>query len=142
VTGRAVLLDTGPLVAYLDRRDSHHAWAFDRFSEVTAPMLTCESVISEACFLTRHLPRGNQSVLALLQRGAVKVQFSLQEQLHAVANLVDRYRNVPMSLADACLVRMSEVISDCMVFTLDTDFRVYRRHRRKAIPLLMPAGPN
>jgi predicted nucleic acid-binding protein len=140
VTGHATLLDTGPLVAYLDRRDFHHQWALDRFAEVTAPMLTCESVISEACFLTRQLPGGIEAVLRLLARGAVQVQFSLQEQLDAVAQLATRYSNIPMSLADACLVRMSEIVSDCMVLTLDADFRVYRRHGRKVIPLLIPTG--
>jgi predicted nucleic acid-binding protein len=133
-----VLLDTGPLVAYLDRRDFHHAWAFDRFAEAIPPMLTCESVISEACFLTRHLHRGMESVLRLLERGAVRVQFSVQDEWDAVSKLGNRYSNVPMSLADACLVRMSELVEDCTVLTLDNDFRVYRRHRRKSIPLLIP----
>ncbi len=137
ITG-TVLLDTGPLVAYLDRRDFHHRWALDRFAEIIPPLLTCEAVVSEACFLTRHIPGGIESVLRLLEQGAARVQFSVQEELHAVSNLMRRYGNVPMSLADACLVRMSELTADCLVLTLDNHFRVYRRHGRKGIPLLMP----
>lgn len=133
-----VLLDTGPLVAYLDRRDFHHRWAFDRFAEIRPPLLTCESVISEACFLTQHLPHGIESVLRLLEQGAVRLAFSLQEEVNATATLAGRYSDVPMSLADACLVRMSELSSDCVVLTLDSDFRVYRRRGRKTIPLLIP----
>ena len=135
-----VLLDTGPLVAYLDRRDSRHRWALDRFAEIAPPLLTCESVISEACFLTRHLPGGAESVLRLLELRAVRVAFSIQDELNDVTRLLGRYSNVPMSLADACLVRMSELIPDSVVMTLDNDFRIYRRNRRQRIPLLIPAA--
>jgi predicted nucleic acid-binding protein len=127
-------------VAYLDGRDQHHRWALERFSEITPPMLTCESVISEACFLTRRLTGGIRSVLLLVEHGAVRVAFSLQEEVDAITTLVNRYRNVPMSLADACLVRMSEIVPDCSVLTTDGDFRVYRRQGRKSIPLLIPSG--
>ena len=137
IPGR-VLIDTGPLVAYLDRRDHGHRWAFDRFAEIAPPMLTCEAVITEACFLTRHISGGSESVLRLLEQGAVRIQFSVQEESDALAALMRRYRSVPMSLADACLVRMSELVEDGIVLTLDSDFRIYRRHRRKSIPLLMP----
>jgi predicted nucleic acid-binding protein len=102
--------------------------------------LTCESVISEACFLTRHVPHGTESVLRLLEQGAVRAQFSVQEELDAIAKLVNRYRNVPMSLADACLARMLELVENCQVLTLDSDFRVYRRPRCKRITLLIPPG--
>jgi predicted nucleic acid-binding protein len=132
------LIDTGPLVAYLDRRDHRHRWAFERFAEIAPPLLTCESVITEACFLTRHISGGSESVLRLLEQGAVRIQFSVQEESNALAALMRRYRNVPMSLADACLVRMSELTADCVVLTLDGDFRIYRRHRRRSIPLLVP----
>ncbi len=133
-----VLLDTGPLVAFLDGRDFHHPWVLERFAERKPPMLTCESVISEACFLTRRMHDGHESVLPLIRQGAVHSQFSLFEHLDAIAQLMRRYRNVPMSLAVGCLVRMSELVENCQTMTFDSDFRVYRRHRRRSIPLLIP----
>ena len=126
-------------MAYLDRRDRYHQWALTQFAEIIPPMLTCESVISEACFLTRHIPKGVESVLRLLEQGAVQVEFSVQDELETITKLVGHYSNLPMSLADACLVRMSELIDGCNVMSLDSDFRVYRRHGNKSIPLLIPA---
>jgi len=138
VINRSILLDTGPLVAYLDRRDARHSWAFDRFAEITPPLLTCESVISEACFLTGRIPDGIESVLRLLEQGGVQIGFSLQDEQEAVVGLMRRFSDRPMSLADACVVRMSEIVADCTVLTLDSGFRIYRRNRRQKIPLMIP----
>lgn len=133
-----VVLDTGPLVAYLDGRDAHHVWAMEQFSNVAPPLWTCEAVISETCFLLRRWKQGRDAVLSMLEHGAVRIHFSLDEEHHPVAALMRRYADLPMSLADACLVRMSELTADCAVLTLDRDFRVYRRHGRQKIPLLIP----
>ncbi len=135
---RAVLLDTGPLVAFLDRRDRYHRWTEDRWGELTAPLLTCESVVSEACFLLRGLPGGSRAVMELFARGVVRVDFSLDREVPAVARLLAKYADVPMSLADACLVRMSELHTESAVFTVDRDFRLYRRHSRRVIPAISP----
>ena len=116
---RTLLLDTGPLVAFLDRRDVYHRWAHERFANTYSPLLTCESVISEACFLTRGIPSGNESVLRLWEQGIVLVPFSMQQELTTVLALVQRYRNVPLSCADASLVRMSELVDDCAVLAPD-----------------------
>jgi predicted nucleic acid-binding protein len=133
-----VLLDTGPLLALINKRDQHHAWAVARFADMKPPLLTCESVLAEACHLTDRLRGGKQGVLELIQRGAVELAFALKEHFTPVSSLMRRYANVPMSLADACLVRMSELVADAVVFTLDSDFRIYRRHSRQSIPLLIP----
>ncbi|MBC8875948.1 MAG: PIN domain-containing protein [Planctomycetes bacterium] len=133
-----VLIDTGPLVAAIDRRDQWHEWSNRHVGQSPAPLLTCESVLSEAWFLLRSTDIGRRSLLDLLERGAVQVGFSLQGHLPRVVELIRRYANVPMSLADGCLVRMSETIPDSVVVTLDSDFRIYRRNRRQIIPLLTP----
>ena len=102
------------------------------------PLLTCEAVITEAAFI---LGTGTPNVLAMLgmiERGALRGAFDLTEHVRRVRALMERYSNVPMSLADACLVRMTEVHTEAVVWTLDGDFRVYRRHGRQAIPTLMP----
>ncbi len=135
---RGVLLDTWPLHALIDQRDQYHAWAQLQFAEMVPPLLTCEAVISEACFLARRTHGGPQAVLELFERGVARLAFDLGANFAPVSALMQRYANVPMSLADACLVRMSELVADCAVFTLDSDFRIYRRHGRQKIPLIIP----
>jgi predicted nucleic acid-binding protein len=133
---RAVIVDTGPLVAFLNRRDRYHSWALEQFGSLPAPLLTCEAVLSEAAYLVRNLPGGPEAVLELVARGAVVPSFRLQDEIAAVRTVVKRYGR---DLADACLVRMSEIHSDCAVLTIDTEFRdVYRRNGRKAIPTRLP----
>ena len=133
-----IILDTGPLVAFLDRRDRWHAWAKAQMAEITPPLLTCESVVSESCFLLRDLPGGVQAVMRLWEQGVFTVDFVLNDHRESIEKLLSRYSNVPMSLADACLVRMSEVTGGSEVCTLDSGFRIYRRHGRQVIPLLFP----
>ena len=136
---RAVALDSGPLVALLDRRDRYHRWATEHWADVDLPFLTCESVLSEACFLLRHVPRAAAPVLELVNRGAVKIAHSVEADVEAVARLMSRYADVPMSLADACLVRIVERHPSITVLTLDRDFRVYRAQGRRVIPTVMPS---
>ncbi len=135
---RNVLLDTGPLIALLDRRDRYHAWARDQFGDIVPPLLTCEPVLAEACYLTRRIDGGPAAVLELFDRGVARLHFAIADNFAEVAALMDRYADVPMALADACLVRLSERIDRCLVLTLDSDFRIYRRHKRQPIPLLIP----
>lgn len=135
---RRVILDTGPLVALLNRKDRHHAWAETVWGEVEAPLLTCEAVVAESCYLLRGLDGGSSAVLELIRRGAVALAFSLADESAAVARLIKRYRGVPISFADACLVRMSELFTGSEVLTVDGDFRVYRRQGRGVIPTWMP----
>ncbi|MEO5912718.1 MAG: PIN domain-containing protein [Luteolibacter sp.] len=133
-----IIVDTGPLVAYLDRSDQDHAWAKDRFMQVTQPLLTCEAVIAESLFLLRRGGINPDGLLNLISRGLVVPEFSLAAEIQAIQHLMRTYRNIPMSLADACLVRMSEIHERSVVMTLDSDFVVYRKSRRKVIPLLKP----
>mgnify|MGYP003449622730 FL=1 len=101
-------------------------------------MTTCEAVLSEACFLLHRINGGQDAVLELVARGIVTVTFSLAAELAAVRKLMARYASIPMSLADACLVRMSELDPRATVITLDSDFKIYRRNRRQTIPVLLP----
>ncbi len=125
-------------MAFLDRKDRYHRWTEDRWGELPAPLLTCESVVSEACFLLRGLHGGSRAVMELLARGVVQVAFSLDREVSAVARLLAKYADLPMSLADACLVKMSELHAGSAVFTIDRDFRHYRRHSRGVIPAISP----
>lgn len=133
-----VVIDTGPLVASLHRDDQYYDWARQQAASLPRPFLTCEAVLTEAYFLLRALPVAQQGLSGLLRDGLLQTPFHLADEINAVTGLMERYANVPMSLADACLVRMSELYSDSVVLTTDSDFNIYRRHRRQAIPTLMP----
>jgi predicted nucleic acid-binding protein len=133
-----ILIDAGPLVAILDHRDQNHEWAEQQSVQLTSPPLTCEPVLTEAFYLLRSVVGGQDKLLELLSRRELILSFRVQEEISSLRRLVSRYTNVPMSLADACLVRMAEIHPDSVVFTLDTDFRIYRKHGRQVIPTLLP----
>ena len=133
-----VILDTGPLVALLNRNDRYHQWAGNQWSHIAPPLFTCEAVIAEACFLVQRFSAGQSAVLEMARRGILDVTFSLAEETNTIIPLLKKYRNVPMSLADACLVRMAERRPEAVVFTLDSDFSIYRKNGRHKIPTLTP----
>jgi len=125
-------------VAILNRRDRFHRWAKARLSELEPPISTCEPVLAEACFLLRDTPGGHAAVLKLLERRVLLVDFHVSPHARSLATLMTKYADVPMSLADACLIRMTELDDSRAVMTLDGDFLVYRRHGRQVIPVMMP----
>ncbi len=133
-----LILDAGPWVALHCRDDARHEWAKTQFAQHAGPFLTCEAVVAETCFLLARSGFDPGKALALIERGVVRVAMSLADQAAAVRALFERYDNVPASLADACLIRMSELYEPCRVLTLDSDFHIYRRYGRKVIPLLSP----
>ena len=135
---RQVIVDTSILVALIDKRDQYHAWACQHLGSISPPLLTCEAVISEAWFLLGRVGNGREALLLLLERGQVSVEFDLNAERVAVIALMRRYQSVPASVADAELVRMSELNSDSSVFTLDSDFQIYRKNRNISIPLITP----
>jgi predicted nucleic acid-binding protein len=133
-----IIVDTGPLVALLDRREPEHAWARETLASVPMPLLTCEAVLSESLFLLRNASGGVNALLSLLRRGVIVPQFRLADEMESISKLMTKYASVPMSLADACLVRMTELDARATVVTLDGDFRVYRRNGRQSVRVLMP----
>jgi uncharacterized protein len=124
------------LVGLIRRGDQFHAWAVAQSRQLSTPWLTCEAVLSEAFFLVG--PSGRKPLTGFLQRGLIHVRFDLGGELAPALRLMDKYANVPMSLADACLVRMTETLADPLLLTTDDDFRVYRRHSRQVVPCVMP----
>jgi uncharacterized protein len=135
---RLVLLDTGPLVAFIDCRDQFHTWSATQWADIEPPFLTCESVLAEACYLLRSYPKACAAILEMVSSNLVQIPFRIAEDSHAIALLLKKYAQVPISLADACLVRMANAITGSTVLTLDTDFRLYRKANRTVIPLIMP----
>jgi predicted nucleic acid-binding protein len=135
-----VLLDTGPLVAYLTERDAHHQWAVEAFSEFDPPAITCEPVLAEACFLVARNGHTGTLVLDYALESEIHIGLQLEREMQAIRALMLRYANVPMSLADACLVRLAEM-TDLPICTLDRDFAIYRANRRRPLTLITPSGP-
>jgi predicted nucleic acid-binding protein len=134
------LVDTGPLVAALNRRDRHHPWANGVLDRIPPPLLTCEAVLSEAAYLLRGVAGGPSALMELVTRGLVQPSFRLQDEAAAIRQLMNRYSSARMDLADACLVRMTEMHGECELLTIDGEFRdVYRRSGRQVIPTVMPA---
>lgn len=131
------LVDSGFLVALLRRRDTHREWAASQAEAFPPPWCTCEAALSEAFHLLG--PRGVPALGALLSRDALRVPFVLAEDLEPILRLLKKYADVPISLADACLVRMTETLADPLVLTTDADFRIYRRHGRQVVPHVLPA---
>jgi predicted nucleic acid-binding protein len=136
MVGRA-LVDAGFVVALLSRGDAHHHWAVAQTPRLVPPWGTCEAVLSEAFHLLGA--RGTPGLSALLRRRALVVVFDIANDLEPVLKLMQKYADLPMSLADACLVRMTEMRSDPVILTTDADFRIYRRHGRQVIPCVMPS---
>ncbi len=133
----SVLVDAGFLVALLSRRDSHHRWATTQALGHPPPWVTCEAVLSDAFHLLGA--RGALGLGALPHCRALISGFDLDNDVEPVLRLLQKYTDVPMSLADACLVRMTETLRNPVVLTTDSDFRIYRRHNRQMVPCVMPS---
>jgi uncharacterized protein len=135
------IVDSGALVAAFDRAERHHRWAVGHMRKLDAPLLLCEPVLVETLYLLEDSPRAHDAIFGLLEEGALRLSFRIDEHVDALRRLMDKYSDTPMSLADACIVRMAEVHDRHAVLTLDSDFLIYRKHGRAPLPLICP-GPS
>jgi predicted nucleic acid-binding protein len=135
----STVIDTGPLVAYVNGRDRWHRWAVEQMSALRPPLVTCEPVLTEACFLIQRAGGRPADLVAKVRQGVLDIGLDVAGEATAIESLMQRYADTPMSLADACLVRLTELLVDCRLFTLDSDFEHYRRNGRQTIPLLRPS---
>jgi predicted nucleic acid-binding protein len=134
------IVDTGPLVAFFDRSEQHHHWSTERIKELELPLLVCEPVLAEAMYLLARYWRAHDALFELLQNGALRGAFRIDEHVNALRDLLRKYRDTPMSFADACIVRMAEINQRHAVPTLDSDFSVYQKHGRAPLTLFHPAA--
>jgi predicted nucleic acid-binding protein len=134
----AAIVDTGPLVALFDGAERHHDWVVERIDELDTPLLVCEPVLVEAMHLLSNYTKAQDALFELLHNGALSVAFRIEEHIEALYSLLRKYRDTPMSLADACIVRMAEIHDRHSVLTLDSDFSVYRKHGRLSLSLIHP----
>jgi predicted nucleic acid-binding protein len=133
------ILDAGPLIAALNRNDRHHRWARDTISRLGSPFHSCPEAMAEAAAMTGQ----PAAIVEMIQAGEIVLAFSLADHAASVLALLRKYSDCHMDLADACIVRMTEVVRECRVVTLDReDFSIYRRNGRELIPLVAPPGRN
>jgi predicted nucleic acid-binding protein len=134
----SVLIDTGPIVALLNRRDQHHEWTRATAAGLDAPLYTCEAVLAEAHYLLSRIHDGPKKLHQMMDAGRLDVSFRYADHAQRVHEFMSKYTSVPMSFADACLVALSETFREVRVFTLDDDFTIYRRKRNRPLDLLIP----
>jgi hypothetical protein len=132
----SVIVDASFLITLLSRHDAYRQWSLRTTEKFPPPWKTCEAVLSESFHLLGAA--GTIGLVRLLERGAVTPSFHLADNIDAVLTLMHKYSDVPMSFADACLVRMTEILPAPLLLTTDTDFRIYRRLGRQVVPSAMP----
>lgn len=138
---KATLLDTGVIVALLDRDERHHARCRAALADLGGPLVTCEAVIAEACHLLRRIPGAARSVIDNVAAGVFHTGYRLADRAPKVQRLMEKYHDLPMALADACLVDLADLLGTGRILTLDQDFQVYRwRGRRRFDLLVEPLG--
>ena len=129
------ILDAGPLIAALNRQDQHHRWACDTLERIGPPFYSCSEAIAEAAAMTGQ----PTAIVEMIHSKEIVLAFDLSEQTAGVLALLKKYADREMDLADACIVRMTELLRDCRVVTVDRgDFAVYRRNGRDLIPVIAP----
>ncbi len=133
-----IIADAGVIVGLIYEKDQWHKWAFEQANQLAPPFFTCEIVITEACYLLQNVKDGEQTVLSMIADGFLQIDFRLSVEATSVKSLMKKYADVPMSLADACVVRMSERIENAVVFTTDSDFHIYRKNGKRKIDLIIP----
>jgi len=132
----SLVADAGFLVALWNPRDEKHSWALAVAETHAPPWIVCEPVFTEADHLLG--PPGRLTLRTAVRRGAIQLAPTFVGETAAILDLLDKYHDVPMSVADACIVRLTEILPDPLVLTTDTDFKIYRRHSRKVVPCLLP----
>jgi uncharacterized protein len=135
--GNPAVVDASFLVALWRKNDQNHPWAVEQARLHPPPWITCESVLSEADHLLA--PEGCATLRLACRRGALRISPASDESFLPVLDLLDKYADIPVSIADACVVRLTEILPDPLVLTTDSDFKIYRRHGRRVIPTRMPS---
>lgn len=133
-----IIIDTGPLVAYLNLYDTYHENVLPVYKQFEAPFYTCEAVLTEVLFLLKHNTLIIDKIFPLIEKEILIIENFNRNDLNNISQKMKKYTNVPMSFADACLVRMSENNPSARIFTLDSDFKIYKKSNNRVIPVVIP----
>ncbi len=134
---KPALLDTGAVVALLDRREQYHTRCVTTLRQIEGPLVTCEAVIAESCYLLRRLAGAPEAVLENVERGVFLLPFQLSQATSAVRTIMHKYHDLPIDFADACLIQLAEQLNTGDILTLDRDFELYRWRRLHRFHLLI-----
>ena len=134
----AAIVDAGPLVVFLDGAEAHHRWVVEQVKVLDTPLLVCEPGLTETLHILKRRPEAQDMVFELVEDGTLLLAFEIDDHIAALRRLHRKYRDIPMSLADACIVVMAEIHDRHLVFTLDSDFTLYRKHGRVPLEVLRP----
>jgi uncharacterized protein len=134
---KPVLLDTGVVVALLDRSERYHVRCADAVGELERPLITCEAVIAESCYLLRRLPGAAEMILENVARGIFHIPFQLSQSAGPVGTILRKYRDQPADFADACLIHLADQLNTGEILTLDRDFMQYRWRKTRRFDLLI-----
>jgi len=133
-----VLLDTGVIVAVLDRSERHHSRCVDAIEAIESPLATCEAVIAESCYLLRGLPGAAQAILENVSRGVFQIPLRLAVSASPIQRIMRKYSGIGIDFADACLIQLAEELGSGGILTLDRDFDIYRWGKNRPFRLLIP----
>jgi predicted nucleic acid-binding protein len=133
-----ILLDTGVIVALLDRSERRHAECAELIEETDAPLVTCEAVIAEACYLTRRMAGAPEAILQNVADGTFQIPIALAPSAAAVQRILKKYRDREVDLADACLIHLASELRTGDILTLDGDFAVYRWGSNRPFRPMLP----
>ena len=134
---KPILLDTGVIVALLDRSEQFHQRATNGIAELKMPLITCEPVIAETCYLLRQLRGAAETVLENVAAGIFQIPLQLSASAGDVRRILYKYRDQNIDLADACLIHLANEFGTGEILTLDGDFEVYRWGRDKPFHFLL-----
>ena len=134
---KAALLDTGVIVALLDRSEKHNAQCRNVIAELQQPLVTCEAVIAESCYLLRQVSGAAEAILENVVRGIFQVPFQLSRSVTPVQNIMRKYQDQPADFADACLIHLADELNTGEILTLDRDFELYRWRKTRTFQLLV-----
>ena len=133
---RPTLLDTSVIVALLDRSEKLHRVCAAAVRELEAPLITCEAVIAESCYLLRNLAGAPEAIIENITAGIFHIPFQLSRDTSGINKILRKYRDRKIDLADACLVRLADQFGTGDILTLDSDFEIYRWAQNKPFNLL------
>ncbi|MEM9081388.1 MAG: PIN domain-containing protein [Verrucomicrobiota bacterium] len=133
-----LIADTGAILALVNGRDEHHDWAVSCFRGMSGSLVTCEAVLTECWHFVGGSVEALGMLVSMVEKRVLRVGFDFEENGSEVLGLLEKYRDTPMDFADACLVRMTELEKKSRVWTVDADFKIYRRNQRQVVPVLAP----
>jgi uncharacterized protein len=135
---QSILIDTGVIFALFDQDEWAHERCVRALESIHSPLVTCEAVITESCYMLRHRKDAVDAMLANVETGFFGIPLQTSRSAPQIREILRKYRDTPADFADACLIHMANELDTGDILTLDRDFRHYRWRRNRSFRLLIP----